>query len=60
MAKTKQELDALKKDLANLKSKLAELTEEELLLVTGGARPRIDEEDIQILKTDPHEHNIML
>ncbi len=34
---TKQELDALKEELYALKDKLAELTEEELEQVSGGA-----------------------
>ncbi len=35
--KTRQELDALKEELYALKDKLAELTEEELEQVSGGA-----------------------
>ena len=34
--KTKEELNALKKEVETLKAKLAELTEEELAQVTGG------------------------
>ena len=37
--KTKEELNALKKEVENLKKKLAELTEEELEQVTGGFIP---------------------
>ena len=35
--KTKQELDALREEFKTLNRKLAELTEEELAQVTGGA-----------------------
>ena len=34
--KTKEELESLKKEMAQLKSKLVELTDEELAIVTGG------------------------
>lgn len=34
--KTKEELESLKKEMAQLKSKLVELTDEELAEVTGG------------------------
>lgn len=34
--KTKEELESLKKEMAQLKSKLVELTDEELAMVTGG------------------------
>lgn len=34
--KTKEELESLKKEMAQLKSKLVELTDEELAVVTGG------------------------
>ena len=37
--KTKEELSALRKDVEELNARLAELTEEELDAVTGGARP---------------------
>ena len=36
MAKTKEELNVLKKEFESLNSKLAELSEEELAEVTGG------------------------
>ena len=36
MAKTKEELNALKEEVETLNKKLAELTEEELKQVTGG------------------------
>ena len=36
MAKTKEELNELKKEYETLNSKLKELTEEELNMVTGG------------------------
>ena len=36
MAKTKEELNALKQEFESLSSKLAELSEEELSQVTGG------------------------
>ena len=34
--KTKEELESLKKEMAQLKSKLVELTDDELAIVTGG------------------------
>ena len=34
--KTKEELESLKEEMAHLKSKLVELTDEELAMVTGG------------------------
>ena len=34
--KTKEELESLKEEMAQLKSKLVELTDEELAMVTGG------------------------
>ena len=34
--KTKEELNALKEEVETLNKKLAELTEEEMMLVTGG------------------------
>lgn len=34
--KTKEELESLKQEMAQLKSKLVELTDEELAIVTGG------------------------
>ena len=37
--KTKEELDALKEEIETLNKKLAELTEEELKQVSGGAEP---------------------
>ena len=37
--KTKEELDALKEEVKNLKEKLSALTEDELAQVTGGAVP---------------------
>ena len=40
MSKTKEELNALKKDLEVLNEKCRELTEEELKEVTGGATYR--------------------
>ena len=43
--KTKEELNVLKEEYETLRSKLSELSEEELRLVTGG----IDQRDEQIL-----------
>lgn len=40
--KTKEELNALKEEVVTLNKKLAELTEEELLQVTGGMTNWID------------------
>ena len=39
--KTKEELNALKKEVETLKAKLAELTEEELAQVSGGLGPAV-------------------
>lgn len=44
--KTKEELNALKEEVETMNRKLAELTEEELIEVTGGS--------------NPNEHNVML
>ena len=41
MSKTKEELNALKKELEDLNEKCRELTEEELEQVTGGLVPGI-------------------
>ena len=38
MAKTKEELNALKEEVATLNEKLKELTEEELVQVNGGGK----------------------
>ena len=38
--KTKEELESLKKEMAQLKSKLVELTDDELAMVTGGQGAR--------------------
>lgn len=46
MSKTKEELQELKKEYETLTTKLKELTEEELNVVTGGI--------------EPEEHNIIL
>ena len=45
--KTKEELDALKEEVETLNKKLAELTEEEMKLVFGGAIPSFTESDIK-------------
>ena len=37
MAKSKEELDALKEEVESINEKLAELTEEEIAQVNGGA-----------------------
>lgn len=37
--KTREELDTLKEEIKNLNEKLSELTEEELVQVTGGGMP---------------------
>ena len=39
--KTKEELNALKNEVAALSAKLAELTEEEIAQVAGGLPPRV-------------------
>ena len=41
MAKTKQELDSLKKDYEDLSGKLKSLSDEELKYVVGGFAPEI-------------------
>ena len=41
MAKSKEELNALKKEVEAVNEKLAELTEEELAQVSGGAAARV-------------------
>ena len=46
--KTKEELNAIKDEFASLKSKLAELSEDELTEVTGG----INEYDEMIIMTE--------
>ena len=38
--KTQEELNVLKEEVENLNRKLAELSEEELMLVTGGTYPK--------------------
>lgn len=38
--KTKEELNAIKTEVETLSKKLAELSEEELMLVTGGTYPK--------------------
>ena len=45
MAKTQEELNALKEEVETLNKKLLELTEEELAQVTGGADLIIDGTD---------------
>ena len=40
--KTKEELNALKEEVENLNRKLAELSEGELKMVSGGLAPNID------------------
>ena len=37
--KTKEELNALKEEIETMSKKLAELTDEELAIVTGGIEP---------------------
>ena len=41
MAKTQEELNAIKEDVETLNNKLNELTEEELAQVTGGATGQV-------------------
>ena len=47
--KTKEELDALKIELEGLKEKLSELTEEELMAVTGGTNDTNTEVDREVI-----------
>ena len=42
MSKSKEELDALKKEIEALNEKCRELTEEELKQVTGGSNSKLD------------------
>ena len=60
--KTKEELNALKNEVEALNAKLAELTEDELRQVTGGAGIdfRKDEYENIILGARGEDHNIML
>ena len=45
MAKTKEELNALKEEVETVSRKLHELTEEELAQVSGGLAPDIESAD---------------
>ena len=47
MAKTKEELNAIKEEIETLNKKLHELTEEELAQVTGGVLPGYIKPDIE-------------
>ena len=49
MAKTQEELNALKEEVETLNQKLAELTEEELAQVSGGGLPDIFKPDFKFL-----------
>ena len=53
MAKTKEELDELKKEYETLSSKLSELTEEEITQITGGFDFEI-KDDGSDKQYDPH------
>ena len=44
--KTKEELNALKEEVETVSKKLAELSEEELAQVSGGALPFYDKRDL--------------
>lgn len=50
--KTKEELNALKEEVDTLNSKLAELTEEEMIQVTGGVIPNIPGVGLPFAKAD--------
>ncbi len=49
MAKTKEELNAIKEEVETVSKKLQELTKEELELVTGGTKVVVDSEDNSLL-----------
>ena len=52
MAKTQEELNAIKEDVETLNNKLNELTEEELAQVSGGVSTvRVKEDDVAVLNT---------
>ena len=53
MAKTQEELNELKNEYETLNKKLKELTEDELLQVTGGTIPAMEE----VRRTDGHSNN---
>ena len=57
MAKTKEELQQLKKEYEDLCSKLEQLDDDELKLVTGG---EVTSANIVGYNSDPHDHNVML
>lgn len=48
MAKTQEELNVLKKEYETLTTKLQELTEDELKLVTGGTAPPLPATELDI------------
>ena len=56
--KTKEELNALKEEVKTLNKKLAELTEDELMQVTGGILPKDYYENI-ILNSPEQDKNIL-
>lgn len=50
--KTKDELNALKNEIEALNKKLADLTDEELAIVTGGYdMPKINEDEKYVMQT---------
>ena len=53
--KTKEELNALKKEVEALNKKLAELTDEELAQVPGGDHVRPDDSVLEPPGHDPNE-----
>ena len=55
MAKTQEELNAIKEDVETLNNKLTELTEEELAQVTGGGAHAFIEELLEIEDPDDLE-----
>ena len=60
MTKTQEELNALKEEVEALNKKLHELTEEELVQVTGGVDPVFNGKQLELESHDPIEWRIKL
>ena len=60
--KTKEELNVLKKEYEEVNRKLAELSEDELKDIFGGAELDIRKDYYEniILSVNPNDHNVML